>query len=126
MAEDITPGGILAEVAQCNARLRYVGEELKRLQPKTDGSVTLLVRQCGKNCHGCPHPAWRVWRKRYRGDHYLWLAHRINHPLKSLTRTGRVAENYRQVREYVEEALRLQKRRAELLKELRRVYRLLA
>ena len=126
MREDITPGGILAEVAQCNARLRYIGEELKRLQPKTSGSITLLFRQCGKACQGCPHPAWRVWRKRYRGDHYLWLAHRIDHPLKSLSKTGRFAENYPQVRAYVEEALRLQKRRVELLKGLRRVQRLLA
>ncbi len=125
MARDITPGGILAEVAQCNARLRYLGEELKRLQPKTDGSVTMLFRQCGKACHGCPHPAWRVWRKRYRGDHYLWLAHRIDHPLKSLSRTGRFAEHYPEVRAVVREALRLQKRRAELLAELRRVQRLL-
>ena len=119
-------GGILAEVAQCNVRLRYIGEELKRLQPKTDGSITLLFRQCGKACRGCPHPAWRVWRKRYRGDHYLWLAHRIDHPLKSLSKTGRFGENYPQVRAYVEEALRVQTRRAELLKGLRRVRRLLA
>lgn len=116
---------LLAEVAQSNARLRYIGAELKRLQPKTEGSVTLLFRQCGKACHGCPHPSWRVWRKRYRGDHYLWLAHRIDHPLKSLARAGRFAENYPQVRALVEEALRIQKRRAELLKELRRVQRLL-
>ena len=117
---------LLAEVAQSNARLRYIGAELKRLQPKTEGSVTLLFRQCGKACHGCPHPSWRVWRKRYRGDHYLWLAHRIDHPLKSLARAGRFAENYPQVRALVEEALRIQKRRAELLKELRRVQRLFA
>jgi hypothetical protein len=116
---------LLAEVAQSNARLRYIGAELKRLQPKTEGSVTLLFRSCGKACHGCPHPSWRVWRKRYRGDHYLWLAHRIDHPLKSLARAGRFAENYPQVRALVEEALRIQKRRAELLKELRRVQRLL-
>ena len=116
---------LLAEVAQSNARLRYIGAELKRLQPKTEGSVTLLFRPCGKACHGCPHPSWRVWRKRYRGDHYLWLAHRIDHPLKSLARAGRFAENYPQVRALVEEALRIQKRRAELLKELRRVQRLL-
>ena len=116
---------LLAEVAQSNARLRYIGAELKRLQPKTEGSVTLLFRQCGKACHGCPHPSYRVWRKRYRGDHYLWLAHRIDHPLKSLARAGRFAENYPQVRALVEEALRIQKRRAELLKELRRVQRLL-
>ena len=126
MREDITPGGILAEVAQCNVRLRYIGEELKRRQPKTAGAITLLFRPCGKACRGCPHPAWRVWRKRYRGDHYLWLAHRIDQPLKSLSKTGRFAENYPQVRAYVEEALRLQKRRVELLKELRRVQRLLA
>ena len=117
---------LLAEVAQSNARLRYIGAELKRLQPKTEGSVTLLFRPCGKACHGCPHPSWRVWRKRYRGDHYLWLAHRIDHPLKSLARAGRFAENYPQVRALVEEALHIQKRRAELLKELRRVQRLLA
>ena len=117
---------LLAEVAQSNARLRYIGAELKRLQPKTEGSVTLLFRPCGKACHGCPHPSWRVWRKRYRGDHYLWLAHRIDHPLKSLARAGRFAENYPQVRALVEEALRIQKRRAELLKELRRMQRLLA
>ena len=116
---------LLAEVAQSNARLRYIGAELKRLQPKTEGSVTLLFRQCGKACHGCPHPSYRVWRKRYRGDHYLWLAHRIDHPLKSLARAGRFAENYPQVRALVEEAIRIQKRRAELLKELRRVQRLL-
>lgn len=126
MLEDVTPRGILAEVAQCNARLRYIGEELKRRQPKTAGAITLLFRPCGKACRGCPHPAWRVWRKRYRGDHYLWLAHRIDQPLKSLSKTGRFAENYPQVRAYVEEALRLQKRRVELLKELRRVQRLLA
>ena len=117
---------LLAEVAQSNARLRYIGAELKRLQPKTEGSVTLLFRQCGKACHGCPHPSWRVWRKRYRGDHYLWLAHRIDHPLKSLARAGRFAENYPQARALVEEAVLIQKRRAELLKELRRVQRLLA
>ncbi len=116
---------LLAEVAQSNVRLRYIGAELKRLQPKTEGSVTLLFRPCGKACRGCPHPSWRVWRKRYRGDHYLWLAHRIDHPLKSLARAGRFAENYPQVRALVEEALRIQKRRAELLKELRRVQRLL-
>ena len=117
---------LLAEVAQSNVRLRYIGVELKRLQPKTEGSVTLLFRPCGKACRGCPHPSWRVWRKRYRGDHYLWLAHRIDHPLKSLARAGRFAETYPQVRALVEEALRIQKRRAELLKELRRVQRLLA
>ena len=117
---------LLAEVAQSNVRLRYIGVELKRLQPKTEGSVTLLFRPCGKACRGCPHPSWRVWRKRYRGDHYLWLAHRIDHPLKSLVRAGRFAENYPQVRALTEEAIRIQKRRAELLKELRRVQRLLA
>ena len=117
---------LLAEVAQSNVRLRYIGVELKRLQPKTEGSVTLLFRPCGKACRGCPHPSWRVWRKRYRGDHYLWLAHRIDHPLKSLVRAGRFAENYSQVRALAEEAVRIQKRRAELLKELRRVQRLLA
>lgn len=117
---------LLAEVAQSNVRLRYIGVELKRLQPKTEGSVTLLFRPCGKACRGCPHPSWRVWRKRYRGDHYLWLAHRIDHPLKSLVRAGRFAENYPQVRALAEEAVRIQKRRAELLKELRRVQRLLA
>jgi hypothetical protein len=46
--------------------------------------------------------------------------------LKSLSKTGRFAENYPQVRVYAEEALRLHKRRVELLKGLRRVQRLLA
>ena len=117
---------LLAEVAQLNIRLRHLAGEMKRLQPKTDGSVTVLFIRCGKDCRGCPHPYWRVWRKHFRGDTYLWLAHRISNPLKVLRRTGRFAESYPRVRPVVEEMLRVQKRRAELLAEIRRVSRLLA
>ena len=146
-----------AEVAQLNIRLRHLAGEMKRLQPKIDGAVTLRFAPCGKGCHGCPHPAWLTWRRRYRGERsgrraqatrgggraslgrvaaygrpgpitgegYFWLGYRIAYPLKSLRRGGRFAQNYPQVKAIVQEALGLQKRRAQLLAESRRLSLLL-
>lgn len=100
-----------ADLDQIHDRLNFLSRELRRLQEKKDGSLTLENAGCGKNCLGCPHYQWRIWSRRVNGKTKQWFMapERVKHP--------RMTAAYRQraLNPLIEEAISLIERKALLI-----------
>lgn len=100
-----------AELDQIHDRLKFLSGELRRLQEKKDGSLTLENAGCGKNCLGCPHYQWRTWSRRVNGKTKQWFMapERVKHP--------RMTAAYRQkeLSPLIDEAINLIERKVSLV-----------
>ncbi len=78
----IEPGHALAMVTYYLLQLAAV---IRQAQSPKDGSVQLFFTQCGKNCTGCPHTNWGIWRRHWRGA----APFHTRHAVKQIKRTAR-------------------------------------
>lgn len=103
-----------------NERLKQIAEELKEIQPNKPKSITMSLNGCGKDCLGCPHVTWLSWQSGNNPklkDKYI--ARRIKNPLLSADSQRDGFEHCKdKVKELIAEALRIEKERSSMIKQL--------
>ncbi len=105
-----------------NRELESSRQKLRDLQPIKHGSVQLELHNCGKDCKGCPHPRWKVWKWSKRSvNKPVWVSHLIKHPAKRLKKTGDFEAVYGDSLNVIRYATSLIKIRKELLEEHRKL-----
>ncbi|MBE0468253.1 MAG: hypothetical protein IBX55_01925 [Methyloprofundus sp.] len=109
-----------------NQRLLEIEQTLKEIQPKRTGTITLYLSDCGKDCLGCPHATWELWRTRKmpKGSPFSpFFSVTVTNPLRRLKRTGDFEESFEQTRSIMQEALKLLEEKAGLVEAVSRLNR---
>lgn len=123
MSQDISLGMLDTVINMYKERLYEISNELQEIQPKRDGTVLLRLNECSKNCGGCPHPKWELWKGHFRENQKpLWVAHQKKRPLACL-RVNDKNEAYiddvygliSEAQEVIKRLSRVQKARADII-----------
>ncbi|MCG5539277.1 hypothetical protein [Halorhodospira sp. 9622] len=120
----------IALVALITQQLLYIEQRLRAAQDRVPGAVLLYMNSCGRNCAGCPHPTWKQWfakpsKKNIRGSSprdgrlMVWSAKTIRYPLRSIRNSPTYTP---EIEELIQEALRLIRKREDLLKRFKAVW----
>lgn len=118
--------GSLTALNHLNSRLQEIGGELKKLQPKTDGSLLLAFYACGKGCLGCPHARWEQWRHYPNNVRRTFIKHNLSgDPVRYLRYAGKFEKYYAERLTLIREAKHLMEQKAKLIKALSRLNRAL-
>ncbi len=114
---------IAEHINSINSKLFDMREELRVIQPKLHGSISLLFNNCGKEdhklCGGCPHPVFVKWlnpqlkRERSKFD---WSGSIIKNPRAALKKTGMFEEKYDESKLKIDEINSLISERSRILK----------
>tara|TARA_R110002072_G_scaffold302550_1_gene486274 strand:+ start:3541 stop:4518 length:978 start_codon:yes stop_codon:yes gene_type:complete len=114
---------IAEHIASINSKLFELREDLRVIQPKLDGSISLGFTNCGKEdhklCGGCPHPTFNKWtnpqlkKPTAKSD---WWASAVKNPKRALEKTGAFKDRYAESKLKIDEISKLIEERTRLLK----------
>tara|TARA_R110002072_G_scaffold33030_5_gene100219 strand:+ start:4354 stop:5361 length:1008 start_codon:yes stop_codon:yes gene_type:complete len=114
---------ITDHISSINSKLFDMREELRVIQPKLDGSISLLFNNCSKEdhklCGGCPHPVFVKWvnpQLRKARSKIDWAPSISKNPKKDLKKTGVFEERYDESRLKIDEINSLISERSRILK----------
>ncbi|QGT77746.1 hypothetical protein GM160_01920 [Guyparkeria halophila] len=110
------------KVMDMNSRLERIADRIKEIQPKKPGSLTLDLRNCGKDsCYGCPHLRWLQWSAKPKpgtspkDKENYWVASAVKMPVQSISKKREFLVCRDELIDLVREALELEKRRRAML-----------
>lgn len=122
--QNITNFQFIADhITSINYKLFELREDLRRIQPKLDGSISLVFSNCGKETHklcgGCPHPVFHKWtnpqlkKPTAKSD---WWGRSVKNPKHALKKTGAFKDCYIESKLKIDEINKLIEERGRLLK----------